>query len=195
MVRPQPTGHVPLKQEESPSTKAKTKVVFVEQKKKTLDIVSSQTHSSPAATNMKQRYDSSIPKDYQLVEYGNKEVIDFLLERSRKNGLPVWVANSALSAQKNAGFATDPTKLSSHVGRVGYHFHKDLVAKAQKQFKVTLQKGKIKSLGHGKIQKVTKADHERGLTELYPRIPDRDRQTVIRSLSVFHSLRCCQQHI
>ena len=146
------------------------------------------------SANAQQRYDAaSVPKDYQLVEYGNKQVIDFLLERSRKSGLPVWIANSALQAQKGASATSDHTKLSYHVGRIGYHFHKDLVDKARKLYNVTLQKGKLKSLGHGSNQKVTRADHERGLAELYPHMPDRDRQTVIRSLSVY--LHSSQEHL
>ena len=40
MVRPQRKSVAHVKEEDSPATKAKTKVIFVEQKKKALDIVS-----------------------------------------------------------------------------------------------------------------------------------------------------------
>lgn len=134
-----------------------------------------------------QRYDaSSVPVNYQLVAYGNKEVIEFLLERSRKNGLPVWIANSHLQAQHRPDLVSDPTSLSYHVGRVGYFFHKGLVAKARKLYNVTLQKGKLANLRQGQKRKVTRVDHEKGLSELYPHMPDRDRQTVLRALTVLH---------
>lgn len=132
-----------------------------------------------------QRYDSAhVPADYQLVQYGNKDVIEYLLERSRKKGIPVWIANSHGQTQHKPDMPNDPMTLASHVGRVGYHFHKDLVRRALKQFNVTLQKGKLSNTNQGPKKKVTKADHEKGLAELYPHMPDRDRQTVIRSLSV-----------
>lgn len=90
-----------------------------------------------------------------------------------------------MPGHKGTSNAGDTTKLSHHVGRVGYHFYKALVAKARKLYNLPLQKPKVKKFSHGKTIKVTKQDHEKGIVELYPHMPDRDRQTVLRSLTVF----------
>jgi hypothetical protein len=144
--------------------------------------------------NDKQRYDSkTVPHNYQLVEYGNGEVTKFLLESSRKNGLPVWIANSRyqeFDKTKAHGKTTvtyNSKKQTYHIGRVGYYFHKGLISKARNKFKF-LRQGKLTKLGHGQNIRVTPKDHEKAVSEVYPHMPERDRTTILRTLAVFRCL-------
>lgn len=120
------------------------------------------------------------------MEYGNKDIIKFLLESSRKNGLPVWVAHSKLAANYNSEPFYDPSNLDYHLGRVGYYFHKGLIAKARTIYKDPLKKGgTLRKHGERLDKRVTKQDHEKALTEVYPNMPERDRKAVMLRLSVF----------
>jgi hypothetical protein len=132
---------------------------------------------------MVQKRDTNVPLDYKLVKYGRKDVTEFLLEHSRKYGFAVWIANSTLQSQRQENLSGDPTRSGYHVGRVGYFFHQDLIAKACKWFEIRVEKGVIKDDVNAHRSNVTKNDLKTCLEEIYPHIPDRDRNTILGRLN------------
>ncbi|KIW01805.1 hypothetical protein, variant [Verruconis gallopava] len=147
--------------------KYKTTMTEVQVKKKPLEL----------------KYDSNVPSDYSLVKYGRKDVTEFLLNLSRKHKKPVWVANSTVQSQRAEAQAPDTSRSGYHVGRVGYYFHKDLIANACKWFEIRIQGGQIKDDRNAHRPKLTKNDLKACLEEIYPHIPDRDRNTIIGRLN------------
>jgi hypothetical protein len=132
---------------------------------------------------LSQKYDTNVPLDYQLVKYGRQDVTSFLLNLSRKHGLPVWVATSTVQNQRPEYISNDPARSGYHVGRVGYYFQKNIVDKACKWFEIVLQKGEVRNDKHAHRPHVTKNDLHTCLDEIYPHIPARDRNTIIGRLN------------
>lgn len=76
----------------------------------------------------------------------------------------------------------DPQQSAYHVSRVGYYFQEELVANAEKWFEIRINQGHVKDDGNARQSRPTVAELMTALAEIYPQIPDRDKDAVRRRL-------------
>ncbi|CAI6332570.1 unnamed protein product [Periconia digitata] len=143
------------------------------------------------------------PKGYGFIPVGFGEFTDWCREQCRQRGRDVHIVSAAPHNRSHA----DPTKLSSHVHRIGYHFPLDVIEPACKllQYKFSLTGGleklpdaplygdayferrfadyyeKTRNALHGRPTdiKENKEYISGAIREMFPNIPDADLESIV----------------
>ncbi|OQO11997.1 hypothetical protein B0A48_02636 [Cryoendolithus antarcticus] len=142
-------------------------------------------------------YDLKAPSGFAFLPVGTPDLAELCKELSRKRELLVNVVNTA----GLGGKAKDPSHVSHHVHRIGYHFRADVLEEACEQLKyVPYEGGYIKETDlqhrsslaaiiakYGLNARAVSGQNRRedpemigsAIRELFPRIPDPDLQSII----------------
>ncbi|KAM0723034.1 hypothetical protein Q7P37_001233 [Cladosporium fusiforme] len=142
-------------------------------------------------------YDQKAPQGYTFLAVGSNELAELCKELSRKRSLPVNVVNDKPASTKQM----NPSKVSHHVHRIGWHFRSDVVEEACEQLGYVpyedrfitladLQQQKYDSITerilakHGmrydnKFARESETQVRAAIKELFPKIPQEDLDNIV----------------
>ncbi|KAK0934390.1 hypothetical protein LTR29_014052 [Friedmanniomyces endolithicus] len=155
--------------------------------------------------NLRTTYTQHMPSGYTFLPVGTPDLAERCKEISRKKDVPVNVVN-AKPVSRNA---QNPSHVSHHIARIGYHFRADIVDEAREQLGYVLYRGKFVKETDLQIERQqaaqdsavaraferqgVSADHIRqksqgetpdkvraAIKELFPKIPDFDLDEIVR---------------
>jgi hypothetical protein len=136
------------------------------------------------------------PPGFEFVPYGNPELIHACKDLSREEGFMCFIVTVCKDKIKThlTRESTDPcirqssnslysAELSKHLNRVGYHFRETIVVEARKSLGIYSDTLQALPLGLPEpipdSQAEINAQADAAMKELFPRIPNTDRQTII----------------
>ncbi|KND94519.1 hypothetical protein TOPH_00850 [Tolypocladium ophioglossoides CBS 100239] len=131
--------------------------------------------------NFEHTFNRTPPPDFEFVAAGNPQLTAACKELSRENGVMIFIVTNS--------YNTTALSYANQLNRVGFHFHTNIVQEARAS--IVGSPEQPARVPHGvpepipKSQRLYHAQADAVLRDLFPRIPNTDRQRVLERAFTF----------